>query len=114
VNKNYLKENPKYPIIIDALITWHKWNFETSREEYRKNQTKVNNPYFWEYGELVEYIGVNKGGLIWYTQKQPGTNSGDEYHIIGVTIWYEEYRPFHDRWMLAKQRNDRIDSILNE
>ena len=112
--RKYYKDNPKYPIILDALIAWHKWKFETSREEYRKNKTKVHNPHFWEYGEFVEYVGVANDGLIWYKQKQPGTAPEHEYHIIGVSTWYEEYKPFHDRWMLAKQRNERIETILEE
>ena len=110
--KKYLKDNPKYPIILEALIAWHKWDFETSREETRRTKQQVWNPHFWDYGEFVEYIGVNKDGLIWYRETQPGTKPDDENHIIGVSTWYDDYKPFHDKWMLQLDRDKKLNTIL--
>jgi len=108
----FLKNNPQYPIHLEALIAWHKWNFETSREEYKRNGIKVWNPYFWEYGEFVEYVGVSNSGLICYREIQSGTEPGDELHIIEISSWYDNYKPFHDRWELQLERERKLNSLL--
>ena len=110
--QEWIKNNPEYPVILDALIAWHKWDFEKSREDYRKHNVTILNPYFWEYGEFVEYVGVNKRGLIFYRDIQPGTEPDNEYHILDSSVWYDDYKPFHDRWMLEITREEKLKELL--
>ena len=63
---------------------------------------------------MIKGINNNTFCLFGYNQIQSGTKPEDEYHIIGVASWYEDYKPFHDKWMLMRQRDERIDSILDD
>lgn len=43
---------------------------------------------------------------------QPGTEPGDDHHHISTTVWYEDYKPFHDRWELQLERERKLNSLL--
>lgn len=97
-------------VIEEAFIEYLNDVFIKSRKE--ANPVKVINPHFWTQGEFVSLDGMYKYNNILYTETQPGTTPDFEYHKIQIAVHYEEYEPYHKKWMRSIERNKLIEDIL--
>ncbi len=109
--KNKIK---KEDIILDALIECLNEDHIKSRRETKESGQKVYNPHFWEQGKFVSLSHIDKYGNICYKETQPGTKPTDEYHIIGVALPYEDYKPFHDKWMKFRNRDNKLNELISD
>ncbi len=97
-------------VILGALIEYINDDFIKTREN--TNPDRVFNPHFWEQGKFVSLDGMDKYGNIIYQETQSGTTPDFEYHIISIATPYDEYKPYHKKWMKSFKRNEKIDDIL--
>ncbi len=55
---------------------------------------------------------IDKYGNICYTRTQPGVPIGDYNHTIQSVVHYEDYKPYHDRWVIQIERDRKIGEIV--
>jgi hypothetical protein len=103
----------KEDIILDAFLECLREYHIRTRREVKLSGEKVYNPYFWEQGEFVSIKYIDGYNNICYNVTQPGTKPTDDYHIISVAFPYEDYKPFHDKWMRYKNRENLLNELVD-
>ena len=98
-------------IILDAFLACMDDEFYRTREETKKNGTKVYNPDFWEKPKFISLDYIDKYNNIVYTETQPGVPEGQPYYTLGIAMPYEEYKPYHDKWMLSIKRDKKLKEL---
>lgn len=109
-NKKKYKKIRCCDVILEAFIEYINDDFIKTRKE--TDPARVFNPHFWEQGKFVSLDGIDKYGNIIYQETQPGTTPDFEYHIIGIAVPYDWYKPYHDKWMLSIKRDSKLEKIL--
>jgi len=99
---------------MDAFLECLKEDHIKSRREVKESGKTVYNPHFWEQGEFISLDYVDKYNNIVYTVTQPGIKPTDEYHTIGVAYPYQDYKPFHEKWMKFRNRDKHLSELLND
>lgn len=110
--KTYKKDTK--PFILEAFIQCINDYHKQTRQEVRDSGVTPRNPHFFEQGEFVSFDGFDKYGNIIYRVTQPGTTPDFDHHIIAISYPYVWYQPYHDRWTLPTERNNKIESLLND
>ncbi len=106
------KKINKEDIIIEAFLECLEYDHRKYRQEVKDSGKIVHNPYFWEQGEFISINYIDKYGNICYTVTQPGTKPTDSYHEIGVALPYDNYKPFHDKWVRFGNRMENLNKLI--
>ncbi len=99
-------------VIQEAFIEYLNDNFKIIRQQ--TDPTTVINPHYWEQGKFVSLDGIDKYGNIMYKETQPGITTDFEYHIIGISVHYDNYKPYHKKWMKQIIRDNKLKQLLYE
>jgi len=101
-------------IILDAFLECIREDHIKSREIAILTNQKVINPHFWQQGKFISIDYIDKYNNIIYRETQPGTNEGDDNHIIGIAFPYIDYKPYHDKWVKLLNREKNLNELVGE
>jgi hypothetical protein len=99
-------------VILEAFLKYLDDSFTNTMERAKREKRIVHNPYYWEKGEFVSLDYIDKYGNIIYTHTQPGVPVEHENYKIQVAIHYEDYKPYHDRWVLQLERDKKLEELV--
>jgi hypothetical protein len=99
-------------VILDAFLKCLDDRFVERVRTAKIENWKVFNPHFWEKSEFISLDYIDKNGNIFYTRTQPGVPIGDYNHTIQSVVHYEDYKPYHDRWVIQIERDRKIGEIF--
>jgi hypothetical protein len=99
-------------VILEAFLKYLDDRFVDRVRTAKIEKWKVFNPHFWEKSEFISLDCIDKYGNICYTHTQPGVPIGDDYHTIQTAVHYDDYKPYHDRWVIQIERDRKIGEIV--
>lgn len=105
--------NIRRDIIIDAFLDCINNEFLITRRKSKESGETIFNPHYFEQGKFVSLDYIDRYNNIFYTTTQSGTDPKDSYHTIKVAYTYNEYKPFHDKWMKFRNRTTVGEKNLN-
>lgn len=93
-------------IIKEAFIEYINDEFKVSRKKAKESGRDILDNNYWIQGTLIKIEGIDINGNIVYKEKKSGTET-----ILSVRAHYDEYKPYHDRWMIIKKRNKKLKEL---